>query len=54
MEPVVKPVLAMSIDSANKVNECDEYSGNEESGNDEEYEEDYYEDEEEPDLLLES
>ena len=43
MEPVVKPVLAMSIDNTHKVNECDEYSGN-----DGEYEEDCYEDEEEP------
>ena len=48
MEPVVKPVLAMSIDNASKVNDCDEYSGNEG-----EYEEDYYEDEEEPEEVQE-
>ena len=53
MEPVVKPVLAMSIDNASKVNDCDEYSGNEESGNEGEYEEDYYEDEEEPEEVQE-
>ena len=53
MEPVVKPVLAMSIDNTHKVNECDEYSGNEEIGNDGEYEEDCYEDEEEPEEVQE-
>ena len=53
MEPVVKPVLAMSIDNASKVNDCNEYSGNEERNNESEYEEDYYEDEEEPEEVQE-
>ena len=53
MEPVVKPVLAMSIGNASTVDNYGEYSGNEESGNDGEYEEDYYEDEEEPEEVQE-
>ena len=53
MEPVVKPVLAMSIDNVSKVNDCDEYSGNEERVNEGEYEEGYYKDEEEPEEVQE-
>ena len=54
MEPVVKPVLAMSIDNVSKVNDCDEYSGNEERVNEGEYEEGYYKDEEEPEEVQEN
>ena len=53
MEPVVKPVLAMSIDNVSKVNDCDEYSGNEERVNEGEYEEGYYKDEEKPEDVQE-